>query len=42
MSPFGIALLYHARKVLENAYTVRDGKLAIWLALAFLIWAYSQ
>lgn len=29
MSPCGIALLYHARKVLENSYSMRDGKVAI-------------
>lgn len=42
MSLCAIAILYHARKVLENAYSREDGKLAIWLALTLFIWVYIQ
>lgn len=42
VSPFGTSLLDCARKVLENAYPVGDGKLAVWLALPLFIWVCAQ
>lgn len=42
MSPFGTSLPGCARKALEDAYQVCDGKLAAWLSLTLFIWVSEQ